>query len=147
MVKSIQYFSDISVGIFQNLQEKFYEDPTDIASFIYGISDELRKLGVLMVQEMLEEIDQHLRRSGKRKRSWVIEKNCHKKLVTSLGTVDFTKTLFTNKESGEMTYLLDRSLGLEPHTRLTEDAEARLLTEAVQNSYRRGGKASTRRTR
>lgn len=143
MVKSIQYFSDISVGIFQNLQEKFYEDPTDIASFIYGISDELRKLGVMMVQETLEEIDQHLRRSGKRKRSWVIEKNCHKKLVTSLGTVDFTKTLFTNKESGEMTYLLDRILGLEPHTRLTEDAEARLLTEAVQTSYRRGGEAST----
>lgn len=64
MVKSIQYFSDISVGIFQNLQEKFYEGPTDMASFIYGISEELRKPGVLMVQETLEEINQHLRKSG-----------------------------------------------------------------------------------
>lgn len=143
MVKSIQHFSDVSTGIFQKLQEKFYEDPTDMASFIYGISDELRNLGILMIQETLEQIDQQIRNSGKRKQSWVIEKNCHKKLLTSLGTVDFTKTLFTNKESGEMTCLLDRVLGLDPHTRLTEDAEARLLTEAVQTSYRRGGEAST----
>lgn len=143
MDKSIQHFSDVSIGIFQKLQEKFYEDPTDMASFIYGISDELRALGVLMIQETLEEIDQQIRRSGKRKRSWVIEKNCHKKLLTSLGAVDFTKTLFTNKESGEMACLLDRTLGLSSHARLTEDAEARLLTEAVQTSYRRGGEAST----
>jgi hypothetical protein len=143
MDKSIQHFSDVSIGIFQKLQEKFYEDPTDMASFIYGISDELRALGVLMIQETLEEIDQQIRRSGKRKKSWVIEKSCHKKLLTSLGAVDFTKTLFTNKESGEMACLLDRILGLSPHARLTEDAEARLLTEAVQTSYRRGGEAST----
>ena len=143
MVKSIQHFSDVSIDIFQKLQEKFYEDPTDIASFIYGISDELRALGVLMIQETLEQIDQQIRRSGKRKESWVIEKNCHKKLVTSLGAVDFTKTLFTNKESGKMACLLDQILGLAPHARLTEDAEARLLTEAVQTSYRRGGEAST----
>ncbi len=136
MDKSIQHFSDVSIGVFQKLQEKFYEDPTDMASFIYGISDELRSLGVQMIKETLEEIDQQLRKSGKRKLSWVIEKNCHKKLVTSLGAVDFTKTLFTNKESGEMMYLLDQILGLDPHTRLTEDAEARLLKEAVQTSYR-----------
>jgi hypothetical protein len=54
MVKSIQHFSDVSIDIFQKLQEKFYEDPTDMASFIYGISDELRALGVLMIQETLE---------------------------------------------------------------------------------------------
>ena len=34
-----------------------------MASFIYGISEELRKLGVLMVRKTLEEIDQHLRKS------------------------------------------------------------------------------------
>lgn len=34
-----------------------------------------------------------------------------------------------------MTCLLDQILGLEPYTRLTEDVEARLLTEAVQISY------------
>lgn len=36
-------------------------------------------------------------------------------------------------------YLLDRIIGLEKHERITEDAQARMLKEAVQTSYRRGG--------
>ena len=49
------------------------------------------------------------------------------------------KTLFKNKHTGEHEYLLDRVMGIEKHARLTEDAEAKLLEEAVQTSYRRGG--------
>lgn len=44
-----------------------------------------------------------------------------------------------NKESGEYEYLLDRILGLGMHERITEDAVAKMLSEAVQTSYRRGG--------
>lgn len=143
MIQSIQHFSDVSVDIFQKLQEKFYEDPEDIASFVYGISDELRKLGLMMIKESLEQINRQLRESGVRKKHWVVEKNIKKSLLTSLGTIHFEKTLFTNRESGEMACLIDRILGLEPHARLTEDAEARLLEEAVQTSYQRGGEAST----
>lgn len=36
-------------------------------------------------------------------------------------------------------YLLDRIIGLEKHERITEDAQARMLKEAVQTSYRRAG--------
>lgn len=30
-------------------------------------------------------------------------------------------------------------MGMEPHARMTEDAEVRILEEAVQTSYRKGG--------
>ena len=40
-------------------------------------------------------------------------------------------------------YLLDRIIGLEKHERITEDAQARMLKEAVQTSYRRGKPAKT----
>ena len=49
------------------------------------------------------------------------------------------KSLFTNKETGESEYLLDRIMGLEKHERITEVALARMLKESVQTSYRRGG--------
>ena len=143
MANSIQHFADVTIGVFEKLKEDFYKDPTDMASFIYGISDELKKVGLLLVQEALEQINQQLLESGVRKQGWVVEKHLKKQLVTSLGTVQFSKTLFTSKESGEMECLVDRILGLGPHARLTEDAEARLLEEAVQTSYRRGGEAST----
>lgn len=40
-------------------------------------------------------------------------------------------------------YLLDRIIGLEKHEQITEDAQARMLKEAVQTSYRRGGEETT----
>ncbi len=69
----------------------------------------------------------------------MVEAHDIKQLTTSLGDVQFKKTLFTNKETGHSEYLLDRILGLSQNERLTEDTEARLLEEAVQTSYRRGG--------
>lgn len=68
-----------------------------------------------------------------------MEAHSDKQLTTSLGDVGFRKTLFTSKGTGSSEYLLDRILGLEGNKRLTEDAEAKLLEEAVQSSCRRGG--------
>ena len=92
-----------------------------------------------MIQESLEEMNTMLRKSQKRLQHWVVESHDTKQLITSLGTVTFEKNLFTNKETGESEYLLDRIIGLEKHERITEDAQVRMLKEAVQTSYRRGG--------
>lgn len=63
--------------------------------------------------------------------------------MTSLGSVTYRKTLFKNKFTGKYEYLLDRVMGIEKHARMTEDAEAELLEEAVQTSYRKGGIAAS----
>lgn len=60
-----------------------------------------------MVKEALEHMNQMIKESGKRAQNWVVEKDVEKQLFTSLGTVCYKKTLFTNKETGEMEYLLD----------------------------------------
>lgn len=96
-----------------------------------------------MIQESLEEMNQMLRKSPKRLQHWVVESHDTKQLITSLGAVTFEKTLFTNKETGESEYLLDRIMGLEKHERITEDALARMLKESVQTSYRRGGEETS----
>ena len=91
-----------------------------------------------MIKESLETMDMMLQKSPVRLKHWVVESHSKKQLTTSLGDVVFSKTLFTNKGTGKSEYLLDRILGIDPNERLTEDAEARLLEEAVQTSYRRG---------
>ena len=143
MIKSIKHFEEISTGVFEKIIGKFFRDPTDFASFTGEITEELHKLGRLIIQEALEEMDQMLRDSGKRKREWVIEKRAAKQMVTVLGTVDFQKTFFTSKRTGETECLLDRILGFEKCERIAEDAHARMLKEAVQTSYRRGGEEAT----
>lgn len=139
MVNSIKYFEEECINRFEKLEDDFLKDPTKLAEYVYGITDELHKLGLEMIKESLESMDMMLQKSPIRLKHWVVETHSNKQLMTSLGNVTFRKTLFTNRETGKSEYLLDRILGIDPNERLTEDAEAKLLEEAVQTSYRRGG--------
>lgn len=139
MINSIKYFEEECINRFEKLEDDFMKDPTKLAEYVYGLTDELHKLGLEMIKESLESMDTMLQKSPIRLKHWVVEAHSNKQLTTSLGDVTFSKTLFTNKETGKSEYLLDRILGINPNERLTEDAEAKLLEEAVQTSYRRGG--------
>ena len=139
MVKSIQHFEENSIKKFEKLEDDFFKNPKDFASYVIGLTEELHNLGLRMIQESLETMNQLLRDSSKRGENWIVDQHNTKQLITSLGTVTYTKTLFKNKRTGATEYLLDRILGLDKHERMTEDAFANLLEEAVQTSYRRGG--------
>lgn len=139
MVNSLKYFNEVCIKKFIDFEDKFIEKPTDIASYIINVKETLEELGVRIIQETLEELDQLIKNSSVRKEKWVVEKRTQKALVTSVGTVNFKKTYYANKESGEITCLLDRIMGIGDHKRITEDAVANILEEAVQTSYRRGG--------
>ena len=139
MINSIKYFEKECINRFEKLENDFMKNPLQIAEYVTGLTQELHNLGLQMVKESLESMDEMLQESPIRKKHWVVESHTSKQLITSLGTVCFDKTLFTNKETGTSEYLLDRILGIARNERLTEDAEARMLEEAVQTSYRRGG--------
>ena len=143
MINSIRYFEEECIPKFEELEDEFLKNPTLLAEYVLGLTEQLHHLGLRMIQESLESMDQMLNQSPIRRKSWLVESHSKKQLLTSLGTVHFTKTLFTNKETGESEYLLDRIVGLSKHERMTEDAEANMLEEAVQTSYRRGGEESS----
>jgi hypothetical protein len=141
MINSIRYFEKECIPRLEKLEDDFLKAPLQMAEYVLGLTDELHDLGLRMIQETLEQMNQMLLESPIRKSNWVVEAHIRKQLVTSLGTVVFTKTLFTNKETGTSEFLLDRILGMEKHERMTEDAVAKMLEEAVETSYRRGGEA------
>ena len=139
MYNSIKYFEEECINRFEKLEDEFMKNPQQLAEYITGITSELHQLGLQIIRESLESMDEMLQKSPVRKKNWVVESHMQKQLTTSLGEVRFEKTLFTNKNTGRSEYLLDRIMGLKRNERLTEDAKARLLQEAVQTSYRRGG--------
>lgn len=143
MINSIKYFEEKCINKFEKLENDFIKEPQKLAEYVLALTEELHNLGLRMIQESLEEMDRMLRKSQKRLQSWVVESHVTKQLITSLGTVTFEKTLFTHKETGESEYLLDRIMGMERHERISEDALARMLKEAVQTSYRRGGEETS----
>ena len=139
MIKSIQHFEEKGIKNLEKAVKKFMNNPKDMASCVYSVKDKVVELGLDLIKETLEDCDEMLRDSGKRKVNWKIVKKDEKKLITSLGTVSFEKTLFKNKETKKTEYLLDRILGIEEHERMTEDTEAKMFEEAVQTSYRKAG--------
>lgn len=143
MINSISYFEEKCINRFEKLEDDFMKEPLKLAEYVTGLTEELHNLGLQMIQESLESMNEMIKKSQKRLQHWVVESHETKQLVTSLGTVTFQKTLFTNKETGKSEYLLDRILGLERNERITEDALARMLKEAAQTSYRRGGEEAS----
>lgn len=139
MIKSIQQFEQVGVKILAGVLEKFIKEPQKQAEFIYGVTDSVIQLGLDMIAETFESMDEEIRASNFRTKGWVISRRDETSLITSLGTVKYHKTLFKNKNTGVCEYLLDRIMGLESHVRMTEDAEAQMLEEAVDSSYRKGG--------
>ena len=54
MVKSIQYFNDKSVPVFERLEDEFLRDPSDIALYIMKLTEELHKTGIRMIEETVQ---------------------------------------------------------------------------------------------
>ena len=143
MNKSIQHFAEFRIKKLEEVRENFINNPKDMAAFIYGIRNEMISFAMDIVKETLENCNQCLRESGKRKQDWQVVRTDPRRLLTSLGEIEFQRTYFLNKHTGERSYLLDRILGLEKKVRMTEDAEAQMLEEAVQTSYRKAGEEAS----
>ena len=131
MYISIQHFLEKGIEKLKEVEKAFLTNPTDMASFVLGITEEVHKLGLDMIKETLEFMDDEIRKDSKRKESWYVERSDNKCLTTSLGDVRFRKTYYQNKTTGEYEYLLDRLLEIDSHERLTEDAEAKMLQEVI----------------
>ena len=139
MIQSIQQFQTEGVKNLEKVFINYSSDMTKIAEMVKGVTDSVIKLGLSMIAEELEMYDTFLREHKQARSEWYIERRDQTTLLTSLGSATYHKTLFKNKFTGKYEYLLDRVMGIEKHARITEDAEAKILEEAVQTSYRRGG--------
>ena len=139
MIQSIQQFQVEGVKNLEKVFINYSSDMTKIAEMVKGVKDSVINLGLSMIAEELEMYDEFLRKNKQARSEWYIERRDETTLLTSLGSVTYHKTLFRNKFTGKYEYLLDRVMGIEKHVRMTEDAEAELLREAVQTSYRKGG--------
>lgn len=120
----------------------FLKTPNQFAEFLQEIEKNMLQLGLLFLKNTLQECDELLRNSGKRKQNWQIVRRDPRTLLTSLGSVTYVRTLFKNKQEGKCSYLLDQLLGLTAHERLTEDALTRMLLEAAHAPYWKAGEAA-----
>ena len=140
MKNSIAYFQENIIQKLEKTFSNFSADLTKIAELVQGVTNCMTEFGLYLLAEELEHYDAILcERKSLRSDYYVVRKE-KTTLLTSLGTLQYQKTLFQNQKTGTYEYLLDRIMGLPKYARMTEDAEARILEEAVQTSYEKGGK-------
>ena len=140
MNNSIHQFAEEGVIRLTKVFESYTEDLTKIAEMVQGVTDEVVTLGTSIIAEEWESYDELLRKRSDLRPGWHIVRKDAVVRTTSLGDVRYERTLFKNVETGSSCYLLDQLMQLDKHTRITEDAEARILEEAVESSYRKGGR-------
>ena len=131
--------------ILNTLWEKADADfAKDLKSF-FLYEERIREAALLSAAKhialILESIDKTIVESEKRKEKYNIQRSDERNVLTTLGDVTFERTYFLNKETGKYVYLLDKLLQLDSHERLSEQAEAEILKEAIDKSYSKGGKA------
>lgn len=139
MINSIQQFQEKGAKNLTEVFGNYTDDLTKFAEMVQGVTREVVNLGLSIIEEEPESYDELLRKRKDLRKGWYIERRDETKLLTSLGEIQYHKTYFHNRETGEYSYLLDQLMGLESHARISEDAEARVLEEAVESSYRKGG--------
>lgn len=139
MYNSIQHFLTDGIAKIENGSNDFFEKPEEFFKFILNVKDGVVNLGIAIIAEEFERMDEMIRNSSVRKQKWVIVRRDETSLITSLGTVRYHKTLFKNKKTGRRCYIIDELMKLKPHERVTPDAIAEMLDEASETSYRRGG--------
>ena len=64
MINSIRYFEEECINRFEKLEDDFMKNPTKLAEYVYGLTDELHKLGLAMIRESLETMDKMLQKSS-----------------------------------------------------------------------------------
>ena len=139
MVNSIQQFLREGIVEIQETMRNFWMEPTKTAEMIYGITSSVTDLGLSIIAEEFEYADELIRQSDQRKKKWYVVRRDENTILTSLGSVTYKRTLFKNRKDGHSEYLLDRMINITAHERMTEDAVAKMLEEAAESSYRKGG--------
>ncbi len=129
---------------FEKELENLIRERRDISEFILATKKTLDEIGVTLVAEALETIDEAYRNSKDRKRNWTVkEKAAEKTLMTIFGEVRYERTYYKNKKTSEYSYLSDEAVGIKAHDKMDASLKARLIEEAVFMPYSRSAKEAT----
>lgn len=125
----------------ENLNQKLNNQELDMSSFALAIKEKTDEVGRNIIRNTLENIDETLIHSTKRKKFWHVEKRSQeKKIITVLGEVQYKRTYFVSKKDKGYKYLVDEMFGIKPHERMDQTIEAKLIELSSNLSYRKSGK-------
>ena len=117
-----------------NVEEKFLEHMDLFTAFEETVRSLSNQLAADFIGLVLTNADQMIRDSGIRKGRYTVQRSRQRTLISIVGDITFTHTLYKDHE-GKTRCLLDELIRLPDRERFTAAAEAKLLDEAEVHSY------------
>ena len=117
-----------------NAEEKFLEHLDSFTTFEETVSSLSNQMAADFIGLALTNADQMIRDSGIRKGSYTVQRSRQRTLISIVGDITFTHTLYKD-QTGKIRCLLDELMHLPDRERFTAAAEAKLLNEAEVHSY------------
>jgi hypothetical protein len=140
----IQEVQKIIIKAYQSNLEKALAGEVNLSQLTRNMETELRRVGTLMVRETLETLDRAVKESKTRKKHWHVErKDEENTIATTMGPVNYQRTYYVNKKTGEYAYLSDELVGIEKHQRKDMNVCAMLLEKATNSSYQQAAEESS----
>ena len=107
----------------------------DMELYEKQLAEAARKAAAEHMAALYSDMDRMLCEDISRAEKYTIQRHDERQLLTTVGPVCFTHTLFRSCKDGTCHYLLDEWMELDAHERLSSRAEAEVLAEAVKTSY------------
>lgn len=145
MYNSILHFNEFGVKKIEKVIKNFIGDGNKtIGDLVMELNKPMQELLCEIVKETIEEIDEAYRQDEERKKKYYIErKGDENTILTTCGEVNYQRTYFQSKETGEYEYLADKAFGITEHMRKSEDVSIKIIENAVDMSYRLSGEKAT----
>lgn len=107
---------------------------------IDNLARKSQEITLELFKDSLEKLDELILNHPERKKNYYV-KGIYKRTITTLyGTVSFRRRLYKDKETKEYEFLLDKLIGVDPYSRLSDDAVIAVTKAAIEcKSYRVAG--------
>lgn len=117
-------------------QDVFFEHPEQLAGFERAMTDAGNRAVTRCMGITLSNLNGLIRDSSERKDRFDIQRQVQRTIITTVGDVTFEQTVFRDRETGKYRCLTEEILRLPMHERFSPLAEAKVLSEAEEHSYR-----------
>ena len=101
---------------------------------------DIQKIGLIILKDNIETLDKAIKEMKERKERYKVDGKVSKSLIVDLGELKFRKTRYYDIKENEYLYLVDRYLKIESTDRMSDSVKKRILNEAIESTYRKGGK-------
>lgn len=143
MNNKLPHLIDFDWKSLESIRDSFIENPMDFSSFETQTNNFFEKAKQNFIKNMLNVLNRSIFENPERKKEWYSNRHDEKDYFTTAGKITFTKTLYTNKTTGESRYLIDDVLGIDPYERLSDNTKVKIIDEATQTSYRKAGEVAS----